>query len=128
MPHLRLEHSQNVTLPAELRALLNQLHGTLAEIGGIRIENFKSRVYAADSYFIGAGNEENGFVHLDIRFLEGRPKAVQQRIGEEAVRILVASCQPLNSAVDLQITAEVRDIARSFYFKYPEGTLTPLSE
>jgi hypothetical protein len=30
--------------------------------------------------------------------------------------------------VDLQVTVEVRDIVRAEYFKYPEGTLTPLPE
>ena len=128
MPHLRLEYSQNVTLPADNYLLLHRLHATLAKIGEIRIENFKSRVYVAERYFIGSGEDRDGFVHLDIRFLEGRSDEVRQRIGKEAVRILVERCQPLNPTLDLQVTAEVRDIVRACYFKHPEGTLTPLSE
>lgn len=128
MPHLRLEYSQNVTVPAEMSSLFDKLHTTLSEIGEIRMENFKSRVYVAESYFIGSGKGQGGFVHLDIRFLEGRPKAVRQRMGREAVRILVECCQPLNPTLDLQVTAEVREIVRAYYFKHPEGTLTPLPE
>ena len=77
MPHLTLEYSDNVTVPAEISVLLNTLHTKLAEVGGIRIENFRTRVYVAERYFIGVGDDRNGFVHLDIRFLEGRPKEVR---------------------------------------------------
>jgi len=125
MPHLILEYSKNVTLDADFTLLLSRLHSTLERIGGIRIENCKSRVYVAENFFIGSGGERNGFVHLDIRFLEGRPPEIKRQIGQEAKAILLEWCQPLNPAIDLQVTVEARDIDRSFYFKHPEGTLSP---
>ena len=127
MPHLTLEYTNTVRLDAEFPVVLGKLHDALATIGGINIENCKSRVYVAENFFIGEGGDRNGFVRLDIRFLEGRPPEIKRRIGQEAKVILSAWCLPLNAALDLQLTVEVRDIDRAFYFKHPEGTFSPVA-
>ena len=128
MPHLKLERSSNVVLPDDVTGLLQELHTAVADIGGIRIGNCKSRVYVADDYLIGSGGDQGGFVHLDVRFLEGRSAEARQAIGKALLELLVQSITPINGAVDLHISVEVRDIARAEYFKYPEGTLTPVPE
>lgn len=125
MPHLTLEYSANVVVDSDFTDLFRRLHAVLAQTGGIRLENCKSRAYVAREFFIGSGAQGSGFVHLDIRFLEGRSDEIRRAIGQETIDALRAWFRTSAEKLDLQITVEVRDIERSFYFKYPEGTLTP---
>ena len=101
--------------------LFARLHDLLVDVGGIRRDNCKSRALALDDYLIGDGNpgrggRERGFVHLDVRFMEGRSAARE---------LLLACFQSANATLDLQLTVEVGDIEGASYFKHPAGTLTP---
>ena len=125
MPHLVLEYSANVECPPELSRLFGQLHDILAETGGIRRANCKSRARIAQPYLVGSGGEADAFVHLEIRFLEGRPAEVKQAIGEASLDLLQAWFQDPLQRLELQITVEIQDIQRASYFKFPAGTLTP---
>ena len=122
MPHLTLEYSANVPEPDDMREIMLEMHRVLNETGGIRLENCKSRARRLDSYAVGDGNPENAFLHLDVRFMEGRSEATKQAIGNELLQIL--KDEFLVSSLDLQITVEIRDILANSYFKHPEGTLT----
>jgi 5-carboxymethyl-2-hydroxymuconate isomerase len=126
MPHLTLEYSANLDPPAEFAPLFLRLHGLLARTGGIRRENCKSRAYACRDFLVGEGRPSDAFVHLDIRFLEGRSDEVKQAIGAAALDMLVDAFSDAAARGVLQATVEVRDIARASYFKFPPGTLTPL--
>lgn len=125
MPHLTLEYSANVNVESDFAGLFGELHDLLADAGGIRIGNCKSRAYIAREFYVGSGDEKSGFVHLDIRFLEGRSSHIKQSIGKMARDILIEWFRSSAEELEMQITVEVRDIERSFYFKYPEGTFTP---
>lgn len=122
-----LEYSANIKCPSNLADLFYQLHKVLAETGGIKLENCKSRAYRAENFMVATGRESDGFVHLEIRFLEGRSPQVKRNIGQEVHDILMEWFHDSVEKMQLQITVEVRDIRRSFYFKYPEGTFTPQS-
>jgi len=124
MPHLVLEYSANATLPDDPRGVLQQLHAVLHEAGGILIGNCKSRVYRADAFLIADGQSNEGFVHLDIRFVRGRSDELKARISRECLAVLKSTFLPINDLA-LQITVNVGDIAPDMYSKHPEGTLTP---
>lgn len=126
MPHLTLEYSANASVRPDLTALFRKLHGVLVNTGGIKLENCKSRAYASRDFLVGSGDEASGFVHLDVRFLEGRSTEVKQAIGQEMRDLLIEWYLSETDTPALQITVEIRDIGRSLYFKFPEGTLTPL--
>ena len=96
----------------------------LAESGGIRRDNCKSRARIAEPFLVGSGNPAQGFVHLDIRFLEGRSAQTKQVIGQEALAVLRTWFTSSAAKLALQITVELGDIARSSYFKEPDGTFT----
>ncbi len=128
MPHLTLEYTANIPAPENLAGTLLDMHRVLHEIGGIEIENCKSRLRYVDAFIIGKGDLNNAFLHLDVRFLEGRAEEVKQQIGNELLQILKTTFQPAESSkhtskLNLQITVEIRDIAASGYFKHPAGTL-----
>ena len=125
MPHLTLEYSDNVQAEQEWPELFLALHCILADVGGIRLENCKSRAYAAHNYLIGAGDNNAGFVHLDIRFVEGRSPEAIDSMGQELLKHLLSWFDVSQKSLDLQITVEIQDIQLARYFKYPAGTLTP---
>jgi len=121
MPHLTLEYSSD--LPAEVasEALLLELHGIIAREGGIPIANCKSRAVELRRFAVGDGSGDEGFVHLDVAYLEGRGDDVRRRIGEALLEELVAAYEGSERA--LQITVELRDIRSNGYFKHPAGTI-----
>ena len=125
MPHLTLEYTGNLENRAPDSRLLLKLHGLLQAVGGIKIENCKSRWRRVDDWVAGTGQGESAFVHLNLRFLEGRRLNVQQAIGSGALDILRAHFTPAPEGVDLQITIEIQEIRGSTYFKDPPGTLGP---
>lgn len=124
MPHLTLEYTSNLSDTPPTPDLLLSLHHLLASVGGIRIDNCKSRWREVEGWVTGKGDPASAFVHLDLRFLEGRPLEVQQAIGEGVLEVLKAHFLPEPEGVDLQITLEIHEIRKATYFKFPPGTLT----
>jgi 5-carboxymethyl-2-hydroxymuconate isomerase len=125
VPHLTLEYTSNLDEWASDPDLLVTLHRVLETAGGIKIGNCKSRWRMVEEWVVGDGEGESAFVHLDIRFLEGRPQAVKEAIGVAAVGVLNDHFRQEREDLDLQITVEIQDIRRDAYFKYPSGTLDP---
>lgn len=122
MPHLSLEYSANARPQCELPDLFSRLHQILADAGGIRIGNCKSRARVCEPYLVAKGDRSGAFVHLGVQFLEGRTRSVKRAIGDEMLAALRGCFPPSTPDQDLQITVELRDLARDDYFKYPEGT------
>ena len=124
MPHLTLEYTSNVRQHVNLGELFSALHGVLAQVGGVSIENCKSRAVKHHDFYIGSGGSNKAFVHLGMTMLEGRPLALKQKVGENILRLLKDTYAASMVEHDLQITVEIRDIQRTTYFKVPEGTLS----
>jgi len=126
MPQISLEYSAN--LPGEIASeeLLLALHRILKEVGGLRIGNCKSRILPAARFLVGEGERGGAFVHLDVRFLEGRSPEVKRALGEALLAALLEVYGGCGEG--LQITVEIADIPRAAYFKHPPGTLTPMGE
>lgn len=123
MPHLKLEYTANLAHAAPPSDLFLALHHMLHSVAGIRVENCKSRWHPVDDWVAGTGEAEAAFVHLDLRFLEGRPPELRRAVGEAALEILHTHFRENAAGVDLQITVEVGEIQRAGYFKFPGGTL-----
>ena len=125
MPQIVLEYSSNLPAVSDFRGLFGDIHQTLQDVAGIRLDNCKSRARVSDDYFIGNGEANNAFVHLQIRFIEGRTPAVKQAVGEQCLTMLKQCYRESMATMELQITIEVDDLLRDFYFKHPGGSLTP---
>lgn len=123
MPHLTIEYTNNLKPNSRFDELFARLHAALAELGGIKKANCKSRAVGIDQYFIGDGSAETAFVHADVRLLEGRPMSTKQEIGKKLLAILCESFPPPANTTELQVTVEIRDMQRGVYFKQPEGSL-----
>ena len=124
MPHLTLEYTANITQEIDSRELFSELHQVLGEIGGICIENCKSRARSLNLYHIAKGATESAFIHLEIRLFEGRPPTLKAAIGDNCLHILENYFAESISQLDLQITVEICDMQKPNYFKFSKGTLT----
>lgn len=123
MPQIRLEYSGNIVEEIVPEKLLAGIHEVLRDTGGIRIGNCKSRSYRCEPFRVGAGEEKGGFVHLEVRILEGRTPEMKQALGKGILDVLSAYFEKSLELLELQITVEICDIRRDSYFKYPAGTL-----
>jgi len=127
MPHLTLEYTSNLDEWANDPELLLNLHRMLQTVAGIEIGNCKSRWRMAEEWAVGDGKGNPAFVHLDVRFLEGRPLRLKEAVGGGAIELIRTHFAEADEAFDLQITVEVQDIRKATYFKHPPGTLGPPS-
>jgi 5-carboxymethyl-2-hydroxymuconate isomerase len=127
MPHLTLEYTANLDEWANDLNLLSSLHRLLHSVAGIKIENCKSRWRMMEVWVVGGGEGESAFLHLDLRFLEGRPLGTKQAVGVGALELIRKHFASVPEELGLQITVEIRDIKKDTYFKHPPGTLGPPS-
>ncbi len=119
MPHLTLEYTDNITQEIDFQGLFAQLHQILADVAGIPIANCKSRAICLSEYRITDGRPEHAFAHLMIRFLEGRAVNLKREIGTQSVEALRAAFEPSFGPFEMQVSAEIQDIERQMYHKYP---------
>ena len=122
MPHIILEYSENLPELPDFRALFDDIHQTLNRLGGIRLDNCKSRARRAEHVYVGDGDPDNAFIHLAIEFVEGRSHEIRQTIGRECLELL-RRYYHLHLSDRLQITVRVAEISLDYYFKDPAGTL-----
>jgi len=123
MPHITIEYTANLTPARKWRELMGLIHDVLTDVGGIDRGNCKSRAVALKDVLVGDGSAAAAFVHVDVRFLEGRPPELKREIGSHILRLLREHVPAPPGIQDLQLTVEVRDIERQMYFKVPEGSL-----
>jgi 5-carboxymethyl-2-hydroxymuconate isomerase len=115
MPHLTLEYTSNLPRDIAAQELFGRLHRILADVGGIDIRNCKSRAVGRDAFLVGDGRDEAGYVHLDVRILEGRTPAVKQEVGRQILHALRDAYRA--DASEMQVTVEIRDMPKDHYFK-----------
>jgi 5-carboxymethyl-2-hydroxymuconate isomerase len=115
MPHLTLEYTANLPSQVASSELFARLHRILADVAGIDIGNCKSRAIRLDTFLLGEELGREGFVHLDVRLMEGKTVAVQEEVGrrilDEIRGAYAASDRPF------QATVEIREIVKARYFK-----------
>ena len=124
MPHITLEYSSNLNLGGTSAALFEKVHARVQDIAGVKIENCKSRAYVADEYRVGRGDPESAFIHLSVRFIEGRSSERKQALGVSLCELLREAFAVGDSDEDIQVTVEVSDIRLDEYCKFPAGSLT----
>ena len=123
MPQISLEYTGNIEQTIEFDPIFSKVHEILAQVADIRVDNCKSRARRLDHYYVGAGKPNQAFVHLEAAILEGRTPELKKELGSRILEHLQKHFSPSFAALDLQITVEIRDIARAVYFKVPSGTI-----
>ncbi len=126
MPQIKLEYSANTSVSINFQKLFYEIHQVVNNIVGIPINNCKSRAIKHEDYFIGDGDKKHAFAHLEIDLLEGRDSETKKKLSESVLEILKSFYLKDGNTDNLQLTVEIKEIQRDFYYKYPEGTLSKL--
>ena len=124
MPQITLEYTSNIEQPVDADELMKSVHELVARIVDLPIGNCKSRVNVCNIYRVGTGGTDKAFVHAEVRILSGRPLATKRELGERLLAFLEDYFAPTAGTLELQITAEIQDIERDAYFKWPPGKLS----
>jgi 5-carboxymethyl-2-hydroxymuconate isomerase len=118
MPHTILEYTNNVDGPQIGHSdLFAELHRVLVDIIGVDVANCKSRATPLDIYRVGEGEADAGFVHLEIKVLEGRPVELLREVGERCLAVLYHHFSPARQRLKLQITVRVEEMEQKTYLK-----------
>ena len=83
----------------------------------------QNKAIKLENFYIGDRTKNKGFLHLEVKFLEGRTIEVKSEIGNRLLQILKTQFKESIDLLDLQITIEIIDIMKNSYYKYPEETL-----
>ena len=117
MPHLTLELSDNVLEKHNLPELFTECHSMLVDILPTEIANCKSRSIVANTHYVGNGNKNNAFIHLNLKIMPGRSLETRNRAGNSLMAALKAHFSGSIQALNLQITIEIMELEDT-YFKF----------
>jgi len=124
MPQITLEYTANCRHNDQFSSLFHSIHKVIHKIGGISLDNCKSRAIPLDNFLIANGDSSHAFAHLSVRFVEGRHEETRIALGQRCLELLKGYFSESINTQKIQLTVEVQDIQLTHYHKYPEGTLT----
>lgn len=117
MPHLKLEYSANVKEKVNLKELFSPIHRVLVDVVKADLFRCQSRAIAYDSFYIGEGLPQEGFIYLEILLLEGRSESQLQEAGNKTLKLLEKYFAHSFKELKMQIAVRVVEISSSHYFK-----------
>ena len=120
MPQITLQHSDELAINMNYEEFFSTIHNLLSDTADIDISNCKSRVIKVDNIYIGDGDPDQRFVHLEVKLLEGRSKQLKDRIGKKLLNELKQVFVDSGDRGSVQITVEIIDINRDNYFKFSD--------
>jgi 5-carboxymethyl-2-hydroxymuconate isomerase len=117
MPHIVLEYSANAVPDKGPEHLILDLHKALAKFESIKLNEIKSRWIQHENFVIGDGTAMQGFLHLRLEILSGRPLDLKKSIGLKFIELLKKSVEKASKKNAVDISLEIRDMAKETYFK-----------
>ena len=117
MAHFIYEYSAN--LPEEqldLPGLMEKMHQLADESGIFPLAGLRSRAIRCDTFRVGDGNPENGFVNLSMKVGRGRDLDTRMEIGQTIFDLLVDHLQPLFDSRGLAVSFEMRELEEHVKF------------
>lgn len=116
MPQLKLEITNNIREDINFKNFFLSAHQLLAQGINCNISDCKSRTAYLQNYFVGEGEEENAFIHLEVSILEGRPEEIKKELAEN-LQVLLKTLLVNQNKLNIQITVQIKDIERNNYCK-----------
>lgn len=107
MPHIIVEHSDSIA-----SEMLNELHNNLASQDTIDLAAIKTRSIHVKNAITGDGDKD-GFVHITVKLLTGRPEELRQKIGADLKTVALAHIDADTTA----LSVEVHEMNPSTYVK-----------
>ena len=114
MPHISLEYTENIQTIIT-SDFFDQLFTIIMQAAKVKFENCKSQAIRIKNYHIGSRNKNEGFVHLNIKILEGRTEKIKKHIAQESLKALKSYFK--NTKVhNIQYSIEIQEMKKGNYF------------
>jgi len=114
MPHLILEYSSNIIDKPDFAKLFEKLQASLVENLPTKMTSCVSRAIKQENFYIGEGDKENAFVHLQCKALKGREQKVLQNATQALSLIVNDYFQSLNPNLKIRCSVEFVELS-DFY-------------
>ncbi|GAA5002506.1 5-carboxymethyl-2-hydroxymuconate Delta-isomerase [Acinetobacter puyangensis] len=117
MPHVIVEQSANIK---KLNAidLLTKINQTLFATGSIAQRNdIKARLRVDQDFVIGAGHNNQAYIHVKIYLLSGRTLEQKQQISHDVLDVLQQFEDFDANQLEVQLCVEIIEMDRTVYQK-----------
>ena len=111
MPHIIVEYTDTLTL--DMPKLLDALHYDLAEKDTVDIHAIKTRAVPVQYSIVGDQHDRDKFVHVVLKLLDGRDKALRRSMAES----LHAIARTYAKDNDIAVSVEVIEMNKETYVK-----------
>ena len=113
MPHIKLEHTENVQWKTPIQDIFLKLQTVLIQHARVKPKNCKSRAMELKIFHCAGKSHSGGFIHLEISLLSGRDEEVKTKIGKECRQIIQSF---IENIAEIQVSVELRDMDCRGYF------------
>ncbi|WP_456417638.1 5-carboxymethyl-2-hydroxymuconate Delta-isomerase [Thiolapillus sp.] len=111
MPHIIVEYPEQLLEDAEVHAILQVIHRSVADSGLFQESQIKTRAYPFRAFTNAGGSD--AYIHIQARIKSGRDADNKKRLGE----VILSGIKTLNIQASV-VTVEVIDMDRDSYGKY----------
>jgi len=111
VPHIIVEYAELLADEAEVEAMLEAVHKSIADSGLFKANQIITRAYPFQ-FFTNAA-VTNPYIHVQARIKSGRDADNKKRLGE----VILSGLSTLNIPASV-ITVEIIDMDRGSYCKY----------
>jgi 5-carboxymethyl-2-hydroxymuconate isomerase len=112
MPHLIVEYSANLESAVNVQTLIDAIHAAALATGVAPIDALRTRAERRDTYRIGDGHPENGFVAVAARLGAGRTAEQKHRYLSAILEAMESTLG--NQASNVMLSVEYQEIDRDF--------------
>ena len=111
MPHIIVEYAKQRVNDAQVDAILQTIHHSIAESGLFKAVQIKTRAYAFNKFTNAGGSEP--YIHIQARIKAGRDVDTKKQLSD----VILKGLSTLNIPASV-ITVEIIDMERESYGKY----------
>ncbi len=123
MPHMTIEYSTNASVGVDSERLFSALHEQLAEVGELRVQDFKSRVFPVDNFHIGLGKDNASFVRLNIETFIGKSSDQKKELAQVALQVLSEHFNEALNNGNCDIAVQITELERASYARVRSSDL-----
>ena len=117
MPHLLLEHTDNLVAPLDHRAVLAELHAVMARTGEFKEADIKGRIAAYTHHHVGDGDPSRVYAHLTASIMSGRSLEFRKQLSADLLAVLRRAFAANYNERPCDLTVDIREMVRETYAK-----------
>ena len=113
MPHIIINHSDNINFGDNWRSVLESCHDILTETLPTSITSCRSRLESHAQYHVGSVENQNqkGFVSVTIKAMAGRSAETLTMAGTAIFKLIQSHVTQQNPNIQVEFSVEMVDLA-----------------